>query len=225
MNVILLGLPGAGKGTQAKIIVESQNIPHISTGDLFRKAVQDQTKLGLSAQEYMSKGVLVPDDITIGIALNRLEQTDCKRGFLLDGFPRNVEQAVALRKYLSSKSSIIDYVIYVEVSDELLLDRLTGRRVCSGCGETYHILNHPPIQPGICDTCSNPLVQREDDTEETVKKRLKVNKEQTELLCDFYHAEDKLRIVDGMQPIVNVTSEIKKMLGNSDSIENSVNQD
>lgn len=213
MNVIMLGLPGAGKGTQAKFIAESQRIPHISTGDLFRQAYQDQTKLGILAKEYMSKGGLVPDDVTIGIALNRLEQADCEHGFLLDGFPRNFAQAISLREFLINKSSSVDHVIYVEVNEDVLVERLTGRRVCSKCGETYHIINNPPAQPGLCNTCSHPLIQREDDSEDTVRERLNVNKELTLRLCEFYNSEGTLRTVDGLRPMDEVTAQIKKVMG------------
>ncbi len=202
------------KGTQAKIIVDSQNIPHISTGDLFRQADQDQTKLGILAKKYMIKGELVPDEVTIGIALSRLGKSDCEKGFLLDGFPRNLEQAIALREYLNRKSSNIDHVIYVNVDEVVLLQRLTGRRVCSDCGKTYHIVNNPPVKVGVCDNCFSSLVQREDDKEMTVKERLRVNKELTMLLCDFYQAENTLRVVDGMLPIYDVTEEILKIFGN-----------
>lgn len=150
MNIILLGLPGAGKGTQAKVIIENQRIPHISTGDLFRKAVKDETELGILANDYMSKGELVPDEVTIGIALQRLNNDDCLEGFLLDGFPRNIVQAQALEKHLASKSKKIDLAIYVEVDENILLERATGRRVCSGCGQTFHLTS---MQPKVIDRC------------------------------------------------------------------------
>jgi len=214
MRVILLGLPGAGKGTQAKVIIESLGIPHISTGDLFRKAYQDGTELGILAKQYMNKGELVPDEVTIGITLNRLEAPDCSAGFLLDGFPRNARQAAALSDYLSHESKSIDHVLYVEVHENLLLQRLTGRRVCSKCGHTYHIENNPPAKTGICDTCSGVLVHREDDTEATVRERLKINKELTEALCDFYKASGKLRIIDGTQGIDGVSRDIVTLFEN-----------
>jgi adenylate kinase len=182
MNIVLLGLPGAGKGTQAKVITESQRIPHISTGDLFRKAYKEKTQLGKLANDYMSKGELVPDEVTIGIALQRLNQPDCRKGFLLDGFPRNIVQAQGLEKYLDSESKKIDHAIYVVVDENLLLGRLTGRRVCIGCGETFHLVSNPPKVIDRCDFCNEILLQREDDQEETVKERLRINYEQTNSL-------------------------------------------
>jgi adenylate kinase len=208
MNVILLGLPGAGKGTQAKVIIESQRIPHISTGDLFRRASRDKTELGLLANEYMNKGELVPDEVTIGIALDRLDQADCKNGFLLDGFPRNIVQAQALEDYLYSGSKKIDHVIYVEVDEQILLDRLTGRRVCTGCGETYHLQSKPPKADGKCDSCNQPLKQREDDRVETVKERLKVNNELTNQLGNFYGDRGLLIKINGSKDIDAVTQDI-----------------
>jgi adenylate kinase len=218
MKVILLGLPGSGKGTQAKVIIERLGIPHISTGDLFRKAYQDKTELGILANEYMSKGELVPNEVTIGIALNRLEESDCSEGFLLDGFPRNIEQAAALKDYLNNKSMEIDCVIYIDVNEGLLIERLTGRRVCKDCGATYHILNNPSKKAGICDACSGTLEQRDDDKEETVKERLKINKELTMIVIDFYLATGQLRQVNGTQEINEVTRDIVRLFedaGNS----------
>ena len=218
MNVIILGLPGAGKGTQANVIVESLGIPHISTGDLFRQAYQDKTELGTLAKEYMNKGELVPNEVTIGIAINRLEEPDCASGFLLDGFPRNIEQAIALRDYLNNKARKIYNVIYIEVDEGLLFDRLTGRRVCIECASTYHVLNNPSNVSGICDKCSGILIQRDDDKEETVKERLRINKELITSLSDFYQSEGTLSTVDGTQEISHVTNDIVRIIkevGNS----------
>ena len=171
MNIILLGLPGSGKGTQAKVITERLHVPHISTGDLFRKAYKDKTELGLLANDYMSKGKLVPDEVTIGIALQRLNNSECDKGFLLDGFPRNNIQAQALEKHLDSEGKKIKFAIYVEVDKNILLNRLTGRRICSGCGETYHLMSNPPKVMNHCDFCNKIVIHREDDREETVKRK------------------------------------------------------
>jgi adenylate kinase len=212
MNIILLGLPGAGKGTQAKSIVDNCQIPHISTGDLFRKAYQAQTELGLLANAYMSKGELVPNEVTIGIAHRRLEDADCSEGFLLDGFPRNLVQADALEHYLTSRAKNIDHVIYVEVDMNLLLSRLTGRRVCSSCGETFHLASQPPKAAGQCDSCNGVLIQREDDREETVTERLRVNFDLTNSLVRYYEEKGILRTVDGSQDIAQVKQHILNVL-------------
>jgi adenylate kinase len=208
MNVILLGLPGAGKGTQARWICENQAIPHISTGDLFRKALQDETELGLLAKTYMSKGELVPDEVTIGLAMDRLDGSDCAKGFLLDGFPRNLVQAEALGEYLSRQSKQVDHVIYVEVDEHILLERLTGRRVCPGCSSTFHIVHNPPQAHGKCDSCQEALVHREDDQEATVAERLRINKDLTERLVHHYRSKGVLRTIDGSKDIAVVTSEM-----------------
>jgi adenylate kinase len=212
MNIILLGLPGAGKGTQAKLIVDNLSIPHISTGDLFRKAEQEGTTLGLLAQEYMSKGELVPDDVTIGIALSRLGEADCQRGFLLDGFPRSLAQAEALDAYLQSNSKHIDHVIYVKIDENLLFERLTGRRVCMNCGAAYHLRYNPPVNQDVCDACNHTLIQRDDDREETVKERLRVNRELTDMLTNYYSKTGLLRVVDGSQEIGRVSESILNII-------------
>lgn len=214
MNIILLGLPGAGKGTQAKWIADHLHVPHISTGDLFRKALQDQTELGLLANEYMSKGELVPNAITIGLALQRLNQTDCSRGFLLDGFPRNVVQADALEQYLKSQAKHIDHVIYIEVDESILLDRLTGRRVCSGCSASFHMIYNPPAAIDHCDSCNGMLIHREDDQEATVKERLRINKELTDSLAEYYSVKPLLRTIDGSRDISVVSKEILGLFSN-----------
>ncbi|UVI28030.1 adenylate kinase [Paenibacillus spongiae] len=208
MNIILLGLPGAGKGTQAKIIIEHHHIPHISTGEILRQAAEAQTKLGLLAKGYMSKGELVPDEITIGIATNRLRDADCQNGFLLDGFPRNVVQAQALNGFMIANSKVIDHVIYVEVREELLLERLTGRRTCAGCGATYHVVYQPPRIRNQCDQCSGKLKQRDDDREATVRERLRINKHLTVQLLDYYKPEGSLRVIDGSKGIKEVTEDL-----------------
>lgn len=208
MNVILLGLPGAGKGTQAKLITYNRRIPHISTGDLFRKEMQDRTELGLLAKEHMDKGELVPDEVTIGLAVKRLAQADCEGGFLLDGFPRNVVQAEALESYLDSRAKRIDLVIVVEVDETLLLERLTGRRVCPGCGASYHRVYNPPEVIDRCDLCKERLIHRADDQEATVNERLRINKELTGGLADYYRAAGVLRVIDGSRDIETVANDI-----------------
>lgn len=208
MNIILMGLPGAGKGTQAAIIVEKLHIPHISTGDMFRAAVKEETPLGVEAKSYMDQGALVPDRVTIGIVRDRLGKDDCESGFLLDGFPRTVPQAEALDELLSDLDKEIDHVIYIEVPQEELLSRLTGRRICSNCGTTFHLQFAPPRIEGVCDRCGGSLYQREDDQEETVAKRLQINQEQTEHLIRYYTKKEKLVRVDGEQPIEQVTETI-----------------
>ncbi|MDF2661034.1 MAG: adk [Paenibacillus sp.] len=213
MIILLLGLPGAGKGTQAKRIADHLRIPHISTGELFRKAVQERTELGLQAREYMEKGELVPDGVTIGLAVKRLAGADCEKGFLLDGFPRNVIQAEALDQYLASRSMRIDRVIDVAVDETFLLERLTGRRVCSGCGASYHNIHQPPQNADRCDLCGERLIHREDDQESTVIERLRINKDLTDRLAGYYKAAGILRTVDGSQEIGVVSNEILECLG------------
>ena len=189
MNLVLMGLPGAGKGTQAEKIVEKYNIPHISTGDMFRAAIKEGTELGLKAKSFMDKGELVPDEVTIGIVRERLSKDDCKKGFLLDGFPRTVAQAEALENILSELNRPIDYVINVDVDKDILMERLTGRRICKECGATYHLVFNPPAKEDVCDRCGGELYQRADDNAETVQNRLDVNLKQTKPLLSFY--EDK----------------------------------
>ncbi|HLS65820.1 MAG TPA: adenylate kinase [Pseudogracilibacillus sp.] len=212
MHIILMGLPGAGKGTQAEKINEKFNIPHISTGDMFRLAIKEGTPLGKQAKQYLDEGALVPDEVTNGIVEERLAMDDCKDGFLLDGFPRTIPQAEALRKITDKLGKKLDYVIHVDVPKEKLLERLTGRRVCPSCGTTYHIMYNPPKQEGVCDKDGTELVQRDDDTEETVQKRLDVNIKQTKPLLDFYEQEGVLLTVNGDQDIEAVFSEIERQL-------------
>ena len=197
LRTILLGAPGAGKGTQASRIVEKYNIPHISTGDIFRDNIKRQTELGKRAQEYMNKGELVPDDLTCEIATTRLLEDDCVNGFLLDGFPRTVYQAEKLEEFLEAHGQELDKVINMDVDQEALIARLTGRRVCKNCGASFHVINIPPKEEGICDVCGSPLVQRDDDSEETARNRLAVYAEQTMPLIDFYRDRGTLVEIDG----------------------------
>lgn len=208
-----MGLPGAGKGTQAEKIVEKYNIPHISTGDMFRAAIKDGTELGLKAKSFMDKGELVPDEVTIGIVRDRLSKDDCKKGFLLDGFPRTVPQAEALEAMLTELDKLIDYVINIDVNQEILLERLTGRRICKNCGSTYHLVFNPPREENTCDKCGGELYQRADDNAETVGTRLQVNIEQSKPLLDFYEEKGYLRNIDGQQEINKVFADIDKLLG------------
>lgn len=204
-----MGLPGAGKGTQAEKINEQYNIPHISTGDMFRLAIKEGTELGNKAKAYMDQGELVPDEVTIGIVKERLSKDDCKDGFLLDGFPRTIAQAEALQSLLSEMKESIDYCLHVDVPEKELVERLTGRRICPTCGATYHVLYNPPKKDGICDRDGSELIQREDDQADTVKKRLNVNIEQTKPLLDFYEEKGCLVTVDGDQEIDQVFQDIQ----------------
>jgi len=213
MNLVLMGLPGAGKGTQAEKIVAKYKIPHISTGDMFRQAIAEGTELGMKAKSYMDQGALVPDEVTIGIVKDRLSKDDCKNGFLLDGFPRTVPQAEALEVLLSELGREINYVIHIEVDTSKLMERLTGRRICKSCGATYHMVFNPPKQEGVCDKCGGELYQRSDDNAETVGNRLDVNLKQTQPLLDFYSKKGYLRNINGDQDIDKVFSDIEQLLG------------
>jgi adenylate kinase len=213
VNLVLMGLPGAGKGTQAEKIVEKYEIPHISTGDMFRAAMKEGTELGLKAKSYMDKGELVPDEVTIGIVRERLSKDDCKKGFLLDGFPRTVAQAEALESIMSDLGKKIDYVINIDVDKDLLLERLTGRRICKSCGSTYHLVFNPPKVAGKCDRCGGELYQRADDNAETVQNRLDVNLKQAKPLLDFYGEKGYLKNIDGTQEINKVFEDIDQLLG------------
>ena len=213
MNLVLMGLPGAGKGTQAEKIVEKYNIPHISTGDMFRAAIKDGTELGLQAKSFMDKGALVPDEVTIGIVKERLSKDDCKEGFLLDGFPRTVAQAAALEDILSELNRPIDYVINVDVDKDILMERLTGRRICKDCGATYHLVFNPPAQEGVCTRCGGELYQRANDNADTVQNRLEVNLAQTKPLLSFYEDKGTLRNINGQQDINVVFEDVEKLLG------------
>jgi adenylate kinase len=214
MNIILMGLPGAGKGTQASKIIKKYPIPHISTGDMFRLAIKNGTELGKEAKSYMDKGELVPDEVTIGIVKERLSQSDAKDGFLLDGFPRTVEQAEALNGIMKELGTKIDKTIYVEVTEEELMNRLTGRRICEVCGTTYHLVFNPPKQEGVCDLDGGKLYQREDDNPETVANRLEVNIQQTTPMLDFYEDQGVLVKVDGSQDIDEVFNDVDAILQN-----------
>ncbi|OCA81001.1 adenylate kinase [Bacillus sp. FJAT-27225] len=213
MNLVLMGLPGAGKGTQAEKIVERYNIPHISTGDMFRAAMKEGTELGLKAKAYMDEGALVPDEVTIGIVRERLSKDDCNNGFLLDGFPRTVPQAEALEGILSELSKKIDYVLNIVVDKSILMERLTGRRICKSCGATYHLVFNPPKKEGVCDRCGGELYQRADDNAETVQNRLNVNLAQSKPLLDFYSEKGYLRNIDGQREISEVFADIESLLG------------
>ena len=212
MKLLIMGRPGAGKGTQAGNIREYYNIPHISTGDIFRANLKGQTKLGLLAKTYMDKGLLVPDSVTIDLVKDRLSQPDCKEGFLLDGFPRNLEQAKALDEFLKSRNESLDAVLDIDVKPEVLIDRIVGRRVCPTCGATFHIKNNPPKVEGVCDKCGGKLIQRNDDTYETAENRLKVYDNQTAPLLDYYKNQHLLKTVNGDQDFAKVFEDIKKVL-------------
>lgn len=213
MRLILLGAPGAGKGTQAVVLAEELKVPHISTGDIFRSNIKNCTELGKKAKEYIDKGALVPDEITIGIVKDRITQSDCQNGFILDGFPRTIPQAEYLDETLDEIKLSIDYVIDVHVSDEDIVKRLSSRRVCPGCGMSYNILSNPPKKESKCDRCGEDLIQREDDSEETVLKRLKTYHDQTEPLIEYYNKRGKLLVVDGNRAIEATFQDILKALG------------
>ena len=213
MKIIMLGAPGAGKGTQAKMIADKYQIPHISTGDIFRSIIKEGTELGKEAKTYMDKGLLVPDELTVKILLDRVAKDDCKNGYVLDGFPRTIPQAEVLDEALAKLNDKIDYAIDVDVPDENIIRRMSGRRACLACGATYHIEHIPPKTEGICDRCGKELVQRDDDKEETVQKRLNVYHEQTQPLIDFYTKKGILKTVDGTVDMKDVFAAIVKILG------------
>jgi adenylate kinase len=211
--ILFLGAPGAGKGTQAVKLSEKLGIPHISTGDMFREAVSKGTELGKKAKEYMDRGELVPDEVVIGIVKERISQPDCEKGCILDGFPRTVAQAEALDSALSELGKKVDFVINVEVGEDEIIRRLTGRRTCRNCGAVYHVVFNPPKSGEVCDVCGGELYQRDDDTEETVRNRLKVYEEKTAPLIDYYRTRGVLYGVNGEQPVEDVTAEIERLLG------------
>lgn len=213
MRLIMLGAPGAGKGTQAKILAKKYNVPHISTGDIFRANIKNQTELGKKAKEYMDQGLLVPDELVVDLVADRLTQEDCKEGFILDGFPRTIPQAKSLDETLKKMDLKIDYAVDIHVEDEVIVSRMSGRRACVGCGATYHTVTIPPKQEGICDTCGKELILREDDKPETVLKRLNVYHEQTQPLIDYYKGQGILMTIDGDQDIDDITAQIVKQLG------------
>ncbi|MEG1143934.1 MAG: adenylate kinase [Clostridium sp.] len=213
MKIIMLGAPGAGKGTQAKKIAEKYQIPHISTGDIFRANIKKGTELGMKAKAFMDQGLLVPDEVTIGMLLDRIHMADCENGYVLDGFPRTIPQAESLTKALSEIGEKIDYAIDVDVPDENIINRMSGRRACPTCGATYHTLFAPPKKAGICDVCGSTLVLRDDDKPETVQKRLSVYHEQTQPLIAYYKKAGVLVSVDGTQAMDAVFQSILDTLG------------
>ena len=208
MNLILLGAPGAGKGTQAELLVEKLGIPAISTGNMLREAMANGTPVGKQAKHYMDNGLLVPDEVILGIVAERVAQPDCANGFILDGVPRTLAQAEALE----AKNVRIDHVVSIEIDDSVIAGRMTGRRVCSKCGASYHIVANPPKSEGVCDSCGSDLVIRKDDNPETVRRRLDVYHAETEVLKEFYQKLGKLRIVDGNQPIEAANCDILKAI-------------
>ena len=208
MNLILLGAPGAGKGTQAELLIEKLGIPSISTGNMLREAIANGTETGLKAKSYMDNGLLVPDEVILGIVAERVAQPDCARGFILDGVPRTLAQAEALE----AKNVRIDHVVSIEIDDSVIEGRMTGRRVCSKCGASFHIVANPPKSEGVCDSCGSELIIRKDDAPETVRRRLDVYHAETEVLKEFYQKLGKLRIVEGNQPIEDANRDILKAI-------------
>lgn len=215
MKIVLLGPPGAGKGTQAKSISNRYSIPHISTGDIFRKNISEETPLGIEAKQYIDNGQLVPDEVTINMVKDRLTWEDCKNGYLLDGFPRTVAQAEALQEFLESRDEKLDTALCIEVPSSFILERMTGRRVCLSCGASYHIKFNSPAVEGVCDVCGDNIIQRKDDVEETVKERLDVYERQTQPLIDFYKEKNLLSTVDGTKAINEVFEGICNILGSA----------
>ncbi len=213
MKIIMLGAPGAGKGTQAKMIADKFGIPHISTGDIFRANIKNGTPLGQKAKSYMDQGLLVPDELVCDLVVDRIAQADCERGYILDGFPRTIPQAEALDAALEAKGDKVDYAMNVEVADENIIRRMSGRRACLNCGKTYHLVHIPPKTEGICDVCGSELVLRDDDKPETVKKRLDVYHEQTAPLIDYYTKKGILAEVDGSQDMAKVFADILAAVG------------
>ena len=213
MKIIMLGAPGAGKGTQAKKIAAKYDIPHISTGDIFRANIKNGTELGNKAKTYMDQGLLVPDELVVDLVVDRVQQDDCKNGYVLDGFPRTIPQAEALDKALAALGDKVDYAIDVNVPDENIVNRMGGRRACVGCGATYHLVHAPTKTEGICDVCGKELILRDDDKPETVQKRLNVYHEQTQPLIDYYTNAGILKTVDGTVDINDVFAAIVEILG------------
>ncbi|MGN0203848.1 MAG: adenylate kinase [Coprococcus sp.] len=213
MKIIMLGAPGAGKGTQAKMIAEKCGIPHISTGDIFRANIKNGTELGAKAKGYMDQGLLVPDELVCDLVVDRIQQADCEKGYILDGFPRTIPQAEALEEALNAIGQKLDFALDIEVSDEHIINRMSGRRACVGCGATYHVIFNPTKVEGVCDICGDTLILRDDDKPETVEKRLEVYHSQTKPLIDFYSAENILAEIDGTQSMEKVFEDIMKILG------------
>ena len=212
MKVVMLGAPGAGKGTQAKMIATKYNVPHISTGDIFRANIKEGTELGKKAKSYMDQGLLVPDELVVDLVVDRLQQEDCKDGYILDGFPRTIPQAEALDAALSKLDTKLDVALDIDVADDFIVKRMGGRRACLGCGATYHIVNIPPKKEGICDTCGAELVLRDDDKPETVEKRLLVYHEQTQPLIDYYKNSGILVTLDGTKDMNELFANICSVL-------------
>lgn len=213
MKIIMLGAPGAGKGTQAKMLADKYQIPHISTGDIFRANIKNGTELGKKAKEFMDKGLLVPDELVVDLVIDRFKEDDCKKGYILDGFPRTIPQAEALDKALSDIGDSVDFAVNVEVPDENIITRMGGRRACVGCGATYHVQFNPTKVEGVCDRCGKELILRDDDKPETVKKRLDVYHEQTQPLIDYYTNKGIIKEVDGTQDMNKVFDDIVDILG------------
>ena len=213
MNIIMLGAPGAGKGTFSAFLEERYSLPHIATGDIFRENIKNNTELGQKAKSYMDQGLLVPDELVVSLVADRLAKDDCKAGFILDGFPRTLVQAEALKETLADMGAQIDYALDFECPDDFIIERMAGRRVCKGCGASYHLVNVPPKQEGICDVCGGELYQREDDAPETVSKRLEVYHKETQPLIDYYEKEGVLKCVDGTIGRDNVFKVLAEMLG------------
>lgn len=213
MNIILLGPPGAGKGTQAKRLIDKYGIPQVSTGDMLRAALKEGTPLGLEAKKYMDQGALVPDSVVIGLVKERIQKPDATKGYMLDGFPRNVSQAEALDKTLAQLGQKIDHVVSIEVPSEELVGRLTGRRTCRACGAGFHVMFDPPKKEGICDKCSGELYQRDDDNVATVSSRLKVYEDQTKPLISYYEKQGKLRRVNGVGDMSAIFDRVISILG------------
>lgn len=213
MKIIMLGAPGAGKGTQAKQIADKYQIPHISTGDIFRANIKEGTELGTKAKTYMDQGLLVPDELVVELVADRIVKDDCKNGFVLDGFPRTIPQAEALDEALAKIGEKMDYAVDVDVPDENIINRMGGRRACVNCGSTYHIVNIPTKVEGICDKCGKEVILRDDDKPETVQKRLHVYHEQTQPLIDYYKNQGILKSVDGTRPMDTVFADIVEILG------------
>lgn len=213
MRIVLLGAPGAGKGTQAKLISERLTIPHISTGDIFRANIKGNTALGVKAKSYIDKGELVPDELTVEIVKDRLSNSDCAKGFILDGFPRTIPQAEYLDKVLAEMNINLDVTLLINVKDEDIIERMSGRRVCTGCGASYHVIYNPPEADGICDTCNSSVVQRADDAAETVLNRLETYHKQTQPLISYYEKQGKLSIAEGAEEVEETTARVMKALG------------
>ena len=212
MKIVMLGAPGAGKVTQAKMIASKYQVPHISTGDIFRANIKNGTELGKKAKEYMDQGLLVPDELTVDLVIDRLSQDDCKKGYILDGFPRTIPQAEALDAALAKRGEKMDFAIDVDVPDENIISRMSGRRACTGCGATYHIVYNPSKKGDVCEVCGETLILRDDDKPETVQKRLIVYHDQTQPLIDYYTGQNILKTVDGTQDMNDVFAAITEIL-------------